>query len=450
MTARPARPGFGVDLALGAGAGIVVVGLLIAAHPYVAIFVAFALVSITLLTRLERVETVASTLVVITAFTTPMNRVPVADGLLVATVGLYVIMRLTEARPAAARTYRPILVGITLLGFGGLIGSFFEVPGPFMYKAQGVDIRDISGFGQNVANLGKFLTGSLMPIALWALARPSRQFARRLLGAFVVGAVISAVVGVLEPVVGGRAVGLTVHPNQLGSLSLLAMGPAMGLMLTTRSGRVRGLTIAAMPVLAMGILSSGSRAALGALVVLGLIIGPLTRSRAVLGAIFSGIAVVLLVFAVGLIRPEGENALGRTLGDSTTAQGSDNIREVLQDEVWHRFTQRPLTGNGYNYMRPSHNVYLGLVASAGVLGVVGLGLVITTVIRRLWRKRTDLLLVGVTAGYLAYLGNAYFDNIFWWRWLWFYVGMVIAVGATRSSSLEARYAAPVDEPASTR
>ena len=79
-------------------------------------------------------------------------------------------------------------------------------------------------------------------------------------------------------------------------------------------------------------------------------------------------------------------------------------------------------------MRPSHNVYLGVLASAGVLGVVGFGMVLTSVAaprvasaRRLPRARR------VGAAYVAYLAAAYFDNIFWWRWLWFYVGMVVAV-----------------------
>jgi O-antigen ligase len=192
-----------------------------------------------------------------------------------------------------------------------------------------------------------------------------------------------------------------------------------------------------MPVLAFGILSSGSRAALGAMVVLGLIVGPLTRNRVVFAALLSGAGAILLLFSLGVVKPEGENALGRALGDSVTAEGSDSIREALQENVWDRFVARPLTGNGFNYMRPSHNVYLGLIASAGVLGVVGLAIIVSTVVRRLWRKRSDLLLASVTAAYLAYLCNAYFDNIFWWRWLWFYVGLVLAVGATRRSSSEA-------------
>jgi O-antigen ligase len=117
--------------------------------------------------------------------------------------------------------------------------------------------------------------------------------------------------------------------------------------------------------------------------------------------------------------------------------------------VFDLWQQRPITGNGYNYMRPSHNVYLGLLGSAGILGVGGLLMLETTIFRRAWRRRSDLLAACVAAGYASYLTAAYFDNIFWWRWLWFYVGMVVAVMATRPGPSEPGYegASRASEPA---
>jgi O-antigen ligase len=158
-----------------------------------------------------------------------------------------------------------------------------------------------------------------------------------------------------------------------------------------------------------------------------------------MGSVMAGVAILLLVFAFGLVRPEGENALGRALGGESTAAGSNAIREDLGSRVLDRWEQRPITGNGYNYMRPSHNVYLGLLGSAGLLGIVGYGLVITTIARRTWRQRSDLLAVCLAAGYASYLAVAYFDNIFWWRWLWFYIGLVVAALATRPAPGEPGY-----------
>jgi O-antigen ligase len=452
------RSGVATDLGLGIGLGLVGAVMAVMLPLVVSVGLVVGLLGTVVLMRFGRgagggagmggPTELAGSLLVATAFTIPMNRfavpgtpVAVSDMLLVLTLGVYILTRLAEHRAPSRQGYAPILLGIGLLAVGGLIGAFFEVAGPFMYKALGVPIRDISGWKENIGNLINFLLGSLIPIGCWMLARPSRALLRRVMWGFVAGATVSALIGVLPYGRGGsRMIGMTVHPNQLGSLSMMGIGVALGLLLSER--RLRVLPLLAFPILAYAILGSGSRAALGAVAILAVIIGPLTRSRAVMGALLTGVALVLLVFATGVVQPKGENAVGRALGDSDTAEGSDSIREDLQTRVWDVFSRRPLTGNGYNYMRPSHNVYLGLIASAGVLGVLGLGIVVTTVMRRAWRRRADLLAVAVAATYLAYLGNAYFDNIFWMRWLWFFVGMVAAAGMTPPGPGETGYRAP--------
>jgi hypothetical protein len=434
-----------LDVALALAVGLVA-GVLVEGIP--AFFViggALVLAGLAVTTRLE-VRTMAEVLLILSGFFMPMNRIwagplPASDLLLVLAVGLYVLIRLQEGEANPRKPYRTVVVGLTLLAVGGIVGTMTEVPGPFLYKALGQDVRDVSGLGQNISNELKFVLGSFVPIAAWALARPSRTLIRRVVGAFVAGAVLSALTGLTPTGKGGnRLVGLTVHPGQLGSLSVLAMGAAIGLLLSRRP--IRAWAFLAFPLLAYAILGSGSRAALGAMVVLGLIVGPLTRNRAVMGAIAVGLAVVVLVFATGLVRPEGENALGRAFGGAKSAQGSDEIRGDLHREVFARWEQRPITGNGFNYMRPSHNVYLGIIASTGLLGTIGFLVVLVSIVRRLWRRRSDLLAMGVGAGYLAYLTAAYFDNIFWWRWLWFYVGMVVAVTTTRPADDEVTVAVP--------
>jgi hypothetical protein len=434
------------DVAVGVVAALLVVTL----PPFLTVGLVLGLAGLAFLTRFERVEDVAETFAILTALTMPMNRllvgpIPISDFLLVAAVGLYILVRLVHGREPIAgneRTYRPIVIALTILGIGGLVGALFEVKGPFLYKALGEPVRDVSGWGQNIGNLMKFLLGSFVPMALWALVRPGRALMRKLIGAFTLGCCTSVLVGYALPGFrfGNRIGGLTVHPGQFGSLSLLGMGTALALLLTQPRFRLWGY--AALPLLALGILGSGSRAALGGMVVLGLIIGPITGRRAVMGAVLVGAAAILVVFSLGVVKPEGENALGRALGGESSASGSSAIREDLGSRVFERWEQRPITGNGYNYMRPSHNVYLGLLGSAGVLGVLGLLTLEATIFRRAWRRRTDLLSACVVSGYAAYLTAAYFDNIFWWRWLWFYVGMVVAVLATRPGRDEPGYEEP--------
>jgi hypothetical protein len=454
--ARTVRPspfdGIGlVDVALAVGVGLFAGVLVIGIPAFLVVGGAICLAGLAAVPRVE-VRTMADTMLVLSGFLMPMNRIwagplPASDLLLILALGLYVLIRL-RSEPSERRPYRAVVIGLSLLAVGGIVGTLTEVPGPFMYKALGQPLRDVSGLGQNLGNEVKFLLGSFIPIAAWALARPSRELVRRVVGAFVAGAFLSALAGFTPSGRGGnRLVGLTVHPGQFGSLSVLALGGAMGLLLTRRP--IKAWAYIVLPVLGYAVLGSGSRAALGAMVVLGVIVGPLTRSRAVMGTIAVGLACVLLLFATGIVRPEGENALGRALGGAQSAQGSDEIRGDLHREVFARWEQRPITGNGFNYMRPSHNVYLGIIASTGLLGTIGFLVVLASICRRLWRRRSDLLAMGVGAGYLAYLTAAYFDNIFWWRWLWFYVGMVVAVTTTRPGPQELTVLVPgleADEP----
>jgi hypothetical protein len=443
-------PGAGIsDVVVGVLAGACAAVLVLGLPPIVPIAGIGGLAVLAVVTRVD-VGSLASTLMLLTAFTMPMNRLlagpaPMSDILLLLAIGVYALIRLAD-HGSLGTAYRPILVGLVLLTIGGFIGAVFEAPGAFFYKALGEPVRDVSGWGQNIGNLAKFVLGSFMPMALWILARPDRAFMRRILGAFVAGCTVSAIAGLALPLgkLGTRSVGITVHPGQFGSLCLLGTGVALALLLTTRG--FRGWAAAVLPVLAVGVLLSGSRAALGGLIVLAVVIGPLARNRALMGILLAGAAVVLAIFAFGIIRPEGDNALGRTFGtDSGTAERSSEVRDDLGERVFARWKARPLTGNGYNYMRPSHNVYLGVIASAGVLGVIGFGTILASVLRRAWRRRGDLVAVGVSASYVAYLGAAYFDNIFWWRWLWFYVGMVVAVCSTRPIPDEVGYVPPADD-----
>jgi hypothetical protein len=435
---RLAGGDLGFALPLGLLAGLLVVKL----PWFLALAVVIALSGLALFTRFERIDQAARGLLLLSAFALPMNRLGVTgalgigDLLVSLSLGAYIVVRLVEGREPGDGSWRPVFIGIGVLVAGGFVGMLFETGGPFIYKALGLDPRDISGFTENVGNLANLSFGSLVPLGALCLAKPNRQYMRQILGWFIAGCTVSALVGTLLSFGSGgdRVIGLTVHPNQYGSLSLLAMGPALGLML--RSKRIPAWGFFVLPLLALAILQSGSRAALGGLMALAVIVGPLTRSRVVMGCLLAGAAAVLILFATGIVRPEGENALGRAFGGSIHASNSDTIREDLQHQVWERFVARPITGNGYNYMRPSHNVYLGLITSAGVLGVIGLGTIIVTAARRTWRQREDLLVVGVSVGYFAYLANAAFDNVFWWRWLWFYVGMVFATLATRPNARE--------------
>ena len=230
-----------VGVVFGAFAALLALGL----PPVLLILAIGGLAFLAVVTRVH-VGSMAVTLVLLTSFTMPMNRlllgpVPVSDLFLLLAIGVYILIRLADHGILDA-AYRGVIIGLVLLTIGGFIGAVFEAPGEFFYKALGEPVRDVSGWSENVGNLAKFILGSFMPIGLWVIARPDRAFMRRILGAFVAGCTSSALVGIFIPALGHlgtRSVGYTVHPGQFGSLCLLGLGPAMGLLLTTK--RFRGV-----------------------------------------------------------------------------------------------------------------------------------------------------------------------------------------------------------------
>ena len=132
------------------------------------------------------VRALADSFLIFAAFAVPMNRLffgpaAISDFAIVGAAGMYTMIRLVERRKMEDDTYRPILIGLAIIAVGGLIGAVFEAPGAFLYKALAVDIRDISGWGPNLANLAKFVVGAFLPMLMWWLARPGRALMRRVL-----------------------------------------------------------------------------------------------------------------------------------------------------------------------------------------------------------------------------------------------------------------------------
>jgi hypothetical protein len=295
--------------------------------------------------RRGQLPMVAHLVLLATAFTQPMSGVDIGpfglgDYLLALAVGLYILMALRAPTPPSPywRVFRPLILGICIIAVGGVAGALAEPNTPFIYSANGVS-ADISGLGGNIAALLRLLIGSLGPFALFLLARPDRRVLKQIVTAFVAGGLVSALVGLLLPGFrqGPRVMGLTPHPVHFGTLSVFAIGCALALLLGSQR-RLRLLPLVVLPILVAGLLESGSRAALGGLVALCLLLGPLTRRRSVMAGALLGAASLGLVLSLGLVRFEGENALGRALNpESRSALASDEARTELRDRALDRW-----------------------------------------------------------------------------------------------------------------
>lgn len=238
-----------------------------------------------------------------------------------------------------------------------------------------------------------------------------------LVNAWVLGALISCAVAFLDAYLGlgiqtsladnsrevarffvfepPRYVGLAVHPNSLGITAVLASPLLLARMIDPRRVMV-GIPLYL--VLFFGVLLSGSRSALLGIILAGIV--TVVLSPRVRGAIFSRDLRVNLTLAAALVvtlvlvfvvptQPQSEGGKGGVTGIGGTstldrldpggvsAQQSDDIRWRYTKRSVEFILDRPVPGYGFQWIETSHNIYLQLLLSGGLLALIGFLLVVS-------------------------------------------------------------------------
>jgi hypothetical protein len=378
---------------------------------------------------------VATASMVIAAFVAPWNglRLPggvaLTDGFLALAAALILLEVAVGRRqivvPAPARR---VLVGLVLIAAGGLIGTV-------------VSADNVSASLGVLFRFGVAATGAVLVVMLWA---PSFAHARLAMRAWVVGAALNAGVGFFVTfTITGRALGLSAHPNHLGLACMLALALALAELIAAKGMDGRVLWLVLFVLNAYGVVASGSRAALlGA----GLAVAIVTwRMASPAIAVFAGAVVIVgaLLVATGTLDAGSESSVGRLAG-SVSARQSDASRLGLLRETFDRGSQSPFFGNGFELALQGHNIYLQLWSSAGIIGLVGFTVAVGALGRALIGAvgrgaTTDPALpivVGVLAGGAAFLVSSLAQNVLWDRYLWLYfsIGLTVAVGVVSSST----------------
>lgn len=333
-----------------------------------------------------------------------------ADLLLVASVALF----LPRFKLAAARALWFPALAIALAAVGGVVGTIVS-------GSDAVASAEI---------LGRVLAASLGSMALVACWRPGLEQIRSFGWLWVAGGVSSGLVALLIPNLHMflRPSGLTPHPNHLAIISVVLLGVALALILSERKrdstfGGLRGLVaVGAAVVLFAAIYASGSRAGLGAALVVCFLAVLATRDRSIV-RIAVGVAVVgLVVAAIGI--GGQDNALHRTLaGDESSAEARGEHNEA----AWDRFIEYPITGVGFGDVTDAHIFMLQFASAAGALGIVGglmlVFLALRTYVVAVWRRMAEdpvrwLLAGGFAAAVIGYLAASVFQNVLWDRNVW--------------------------------
>jgi O-antigen ligase len=233
----------------------------------------------------------------------------------------------------------------------------------------------------------KFLVPVIFMPLVFAYARKHDKNAiLRVAYAFAMGAAISGAVGLSDllgithisasltglPSVGGRAPGLTLHPNFLAMTSIIAL-PVMIWQLRSENKRTRVIALLFIVSLLLGLYASGSRAGFAVgpgAILLSVIIMP--QYRRYLPSVI--LAVVGIAAGLFVLEP----SLGKSLlqsfrlgGDTGSAQGSDQARAIIFTQGVNDFKHSPIDGVGLQVSEEAHNVYLQALAAGGVILLAG-------------------------------------------------------------------------------
>jgi O-antigen ligase len=243
-----------------------------------------------------------------------------------------------------------------------------------------------------------------------ATTATDRNTLRLVLTAFVVGAVLSVVVGTLTGMMNtspeavedtARLEGATGDPNFLAAGVVSALVLAAGLLVTARGALARLALTVSLVVMAGGLVASQSRGGFVAvLVVLGAAMLVFKRRRA-----YVALMALILVGAAAVFFSATPHALDRI----TSATDGGSGREGLWTVAWRAFQDYPVTGVGLNNYplvtadytrqpgqlervqkiveRPTvvHNLYLQVLVETGLIGFALFMFIVLAALRAAWR-----------------------------------------------------------------
>jgi O-antigen ligase len=406
-----------------------------------ALALAAAIPAVVVLLRLDRALALQVCIVAAAFFAgapVKFGEVDVTDIFLFLIVGILILKPSDErVQPAP----RGLLIGLSLLILGGVVGMLFKPATPPFSDPGLVVPRRLLFLSPSMSDVVRFTYGTIWVILVVRLCRLTRAQTRRAIIAFVLGATVSTVWGVFQdPGYLGRSAGLTVHPVVFGWISAYSALVGIGLLLSkTRAAKRVGVLALVLGLVGIG--QSGTRSGVLMLVAGFLIVQLGLRSmRRVSQFILLG----LLAVAIGLSGVAGDTPVATRLKGNSFAEVSDQGRATIQKESFALVREHGVTGIGLRYLYPAHNLILGVLGATGVIGLIGLLVVVVSLLRRLLSLGPDeTMAMAVLAAALSVYACAWVVNVGWGQWFWLPVALVLSAPAARAGDQEANRR-PVD------
>ena len=341
---------------------------------------------------------------------------------------------MTNLHPVDAVSFITLADAAFAVGFGLMLPDLMQrplhLPSIFVLGVAGV--LTVALFASLLADdpmgslnsLARLLVGAfgLSILILWW--NPDRTRVVIIASAYVLGNVISVANGVIKNEVArdGRRAGLAEHPNVYGLCALLACCLIPFLVMELPRTWRWVLAGPAGVVCLYGVWSSGSRAALAALIGVAVIFPVLARSVPAALALLSAVAGVLVFSTQLLGETSTGNALGRLLG-AGSASLSDVEREQLLEDVIDRFWNSPIIGNGMADVIAAHIIYLQIAAGVGVIGLFFYLIVLASTVQPAAMLTPPFSLLAVPA--LAYVVVGFVTPLLWDRYIWVVMALAL-------------------------
>jgi hypothetical protein len=168
----------------------------------------------------------------------------------------------------------------------------------------------------------------------------------------------------------GRGSGLTEHPNVVAMTCVIALPLMLWLLLGGR--RARGLALAGLGCLLLGLYASRSRSGAGAAAIAAVVSFVwMPQYRRYLPT--TGLLATLVLGVLFVTNPDlGSELLSglRITGGDTS--GSDRSRTIVNDQAMRDFLHSPIHGIGFEIADIAHFLYLQALAVGGVILLTGL------------------------------------------------------------------------------
>lgn len=399
-------------------------------------------------------------LLMLTAASLPMQNLRVTSGVAVADVFLIAAAASAVAsrhpRPSAAPLPSTLGIGLVLMAVGGVLGLLFA--------------------DERATSTTLFVRLVVVVVVVFAAVlrvAPSGREVQRLLTVFVVSAAFSAVLSSLGDVTGwpllnastfgGRAVGFTLtrfplvdevrgvdggsslatNPNLFGAVTAVAGAAALALLVEAVTRRRQVLMGISFVGLALGVLFSGSRSSLLALLVgstfaIWRLVARGYRRQVLAGA--AAVAVVgVLAFSAGASAPSLDRLLLRT--DTATSERTaestilryQNATRGLENRGWRSLA----TGSGLRDDTASklHDGHLEIWVGLGLIGLLGWSLVCFSVVERGARhagragplRPHEEALLAIGGAFTANMVVTLFVDTVWNRYIWLLVALSVTL-----------------------